>query len=222
MTDSSGSYHVYVDESGDLGFGEKATEFFVVAYVITSNHYPVERDILRLKKKFNTRWRGSISEFKFRNDDDDTRDRVLSTILDLDFDLGYVVIRKSYVVDRLRTAPLLYRYSVVNNIITDLVNGYDVKDLTVTVDKSLPRAGIDEFNRYLADKLSWRQVVEKGDDMPTFRVYHLQSEGQPGLQVADYCAGAAFSYFERANPVFYDLLRPKVKFRNPSWGNIPW
>jgi hypothetical protein len=222
LTDSSGSYHVYVDESGDLGFGRKSTEFFVVAYAITSNRYPIERGILRLKKKFNTRWKGFISEFKYSNDDDDTKDRVFSAIQGLDFDLGYVAIRKSYVAARLRSAPLLYRYFVVNNIITDLVHGYDVNDLTVTVDKSLPRQGMEEFNRYLADKLTWRQVVEKGDEMPTFRVHHLQSDGEPGLQVADYCSGAAFSYFERGNPGCYDLLRPKIRFRNPSWGNISW
>jgi hypothetical protein len=64
-------------------------------------------------------------------------------------------------------------------------------------------------------------VVELGKDMPKVRVLHSNSQSESCLQVADYCAGAAFNWFERNNKKHYSYIQPRVKFKN-SWGNLNW
>ena len=213
---------IFVDESGDLGFSEKSTKHFVVAYLVTSNAHPIRTKISRLKKSMNNKHKGSVSEFKFGRDGELTRTRVLAEICKCDFELGLVVIDKAYVKLSLRDDPsLLYRYLVGNYVVTNLVNAYDLTTVRFVVDKSLTSKGMQAFNSYLTNKLSWRQEMEKGDEMPIVEIIHEQSEGEPCLQVADYCAGAAFSRFERMNSTYYDLIRSKVEYRTP-WGNIDW
>ena len=211
-----------MDESGDLGFTPDSTRSFVVAYLVTNNPHPSRTKILRLKKKMNQRKKGLIKEFKFSQDSHDVRIRMLEEIKKCELDVGYVVIDKSSVRQALRVDPArLYRFIVINYVITNLVSAYDLTSIRFVVDKSLSREGRLRFNTYLIDKLSWRQVVEKGSDMPTVDIVHLQSEGEPCLQVADYYAGAAFARYERGNSTYYDMIREGIKFKTP-WGKIDW
>ncbi len=222
MVRPAGNYDIFIDESGDLGFGNKSSKTFVVAYVVTDNPYVTRNLISRLKRSMNQKQKSSIPEFKLSRDSYDTRMRVLGEIRNCEFDLGYVVIDKSYVKDSLRAdPPRLYRFLVVNYVITNLVNAYDISSLRFTVDKSLGKKDRDNFNRYLVDKLSWRQVVERGESMPSIDIVHAASEGEPCLQVADYCSGAAYLYFERSDATYYDLIKAKTRFKS-AWGNIDW
>jgi Protein of unknown function (DUF3800) len=213
---------IFIDESGDLGFSEQSTRYFVVAYLVTSNAHSIRTKISRLKKNMNNKRKGSVSEFKFGRDGDLTRTRVLTEICKCDFELGLVVIDKAYVKPSLRSdPPLLYRYLVANYVVTNLVNAYDLTAVRFIVDKSLMSKGMQAFNSYLTNKLSWRQEMEKGDQMPTVEIVHEHSEAEPCLQVADYCAGATFSRFERMDSTYYDLIRSRIGYRTP-WGNIDW
>lgn len=213
---------VFIDESGDLGFSEKSTKYFVVAYVVTNNALPIRTRISRLKKNMNNKHKGSIAEFKFGRDAELTRTRALSEICNCDFELGLVVIDKSYVKSSLRNdPPLLYRYLVVNYVVTSLVNAYDLTTIRFVVDKSLNSKGMQAFDSYLANKLSWRQEMEKGHSMPQVEIIHEQSAADSCLQVADYCAGATFARFERLDSTYYDLIRSKIEYKS-QWGNIDW
>lgn len=57
--------HAFVDESGDLGFSEKSSKFFVVVYVITDNSFYLTTKMRRLKKRIKKAGYKGIQEFKF-------------------------------------------------------------------------------------------------------------------------------------------------------------
>ena len=214
--------HVYVDESGDLGFGIGASKTLVVAYVIAPSPDRIRVEMNRLRKVIHRRHKWDLSEFKFSSDNEFVRERVLSKIQQQNLTIGVFAADKSFVSNKLRDNPrVLYNYIVVDNVITNLVKTYDVKDLDFVIDRSLPKDAIAHFDKYLNDKLSWRQVVELGKDMPKVRVLHSNSQSESCLQVADYCAGAAFNWFERNNKKHYSYIQPRVKFKN-SWANLNW
>jgi hypothetical protein len=146
----------------------------------------------------------------------------MEAIAELDFDLGYVVIDKSSVKQSLRQDPSrLYRFLVVNYVITNLVRNYEISTIHFVVDKSMSKASRENFDQYVVNKVSWREVMERGNSMPSVKVDHVASDGEECLQIADYCSGAAFAKFERGNPLYYDMLVDKVKFRS-EWGKIRW
>ncbi len=213
---------VFIDEAGDLGFGERSSHTFVIAYVIPKQPELMRNSLKRLMKRLNQRNAWSISEFRFSGDRNDVRLKVFNAIKELQFDLGYVVIDKRLVRQQLRNnPPLLYRYLVVNSVITALVSNFDLKELKLVVDKSLTKESQKPFDDYARNKLSWRQVVENQKDMPRLEVKHLDSRSDVCLQMADYCSGAAFVKFERGDATYFNSLRGRIKFRN-SWGDITW
>ena len=176
----------------------------------------------RLRKKIHQRHKWDLSEFKFSSDNEFVRERVLAKIQGLDVTVGTFAADKSFVSDKLKGNPrVLYNYLVVDNVITNLVKTFEVRNLDFVIDRSLPKDAIVHFDKYLNDKMSWRQVVELGRDMPKVKVVHAASHAEPCLQVADYCAGAAFNWFERNNKKHYSYIQSKIKFKN-SWGNLSW
>jgi Protein of unknown function (DUF3800) len=217
-----GHYEVFIDEAGNLGFNAKSSRTFVVSYLVTDNPHVIRTPMRRLRKGLNQKRRGSFPEFKFSRDSPDIRDKVLRELSKCPFDLGLIVIDKSAVKQSLKNDPQrLYRFLVINYVVTSLVNAYDLTGLKFIIDRSLSGEAREAFNMYLREKLSWRQVVEKGDTMPTLEVVHALSESDECLQAADYCAGATFAKFEHEDPTYYDAIRNKIAFKTP-WGPVEW
>jgi cell shape-determining protein MreC len=121
---------VYVDESGDVGFNEKSSKFFTIGYVFTINHFPSDENkkVKRLLKNINSRTRNhkkKISEFKFSCNTETTRKRFLRQIRQLDVNIGVVCVSKDSVKQHLKEdSSLFYRYVVIENVITVLVDEY--------------------------------------------------------------------------------------------------
>ena len=63
---------VYVDESGDIGFTDKTSQFFTIGYVFTVDRSSIKdsRAIQRALKNINAQSKKKISEFKFSTDSD--------------------------------------------------------------------------------------------------------------------------------------------------------
>ncbi len=214
--------YVFVDEAGDLGFNDRSSKTIIIAYAIVNSPDRVRIDFARLRKKICQRHKMDLPEFKFSRDTEMVRSKVLSEIVKQDISIGYFVADKTAVKGGLRNDPTrLYNYAVVNHVITNMVQAYDLKEVHFVIDKSMPKRSMEGFNRYLSEKVSWRQVRELGKDMPVVKVSHEDSRNDKCIQLADYCAGSAFNYFERRNRIHYSRLESKIKFKN-SWGNITW
>ena len=72
--------HIYLDESGNLGYSEKSSKYFLIALLVTKNHKSIDNCIKRirqrkLKKKFK-----EIPELKFNNSDEIIKKLILKCI----------------------------------------------------------------------------------------------------------------------------------------------
>jgi len=85
---SSSVINVYVDEAGDLGFGDKASRYFIVAYAIIEQPGRISVTTQRLLKTLNNNRRHPIDEFKFSNDNEYIRLKFLNLIRKSNFDGG--------------------------------------------------------------------------------------------------------------------------------------
>lgn len=214
--------HVFVDESGDLGFSEASTKYFVAAYVESAAPEKLRTQLKRLLKDLHQKkkYHKSRNEFKFSRMNDYCKTSVLEKIVECDVSLGAVVMEKSKVTAKLRRDPSrLYNWFVVHNIMLSLLPQIAAGNkMQITFDKSLPMLRIGEFNSYVANKASYL-LFEKGKKLPPncISLSHTASEKEFGLQAADAIAGAYFQKYEKQNDECVKIIEPKVGFFKQLW-----
>ncbi len=216
------SLHVFVDESGDLGFSKAATKYFIVAYIECDKPERLRTELKRLLKRLHQKKRYSRSrnELKFSRMDDYCRKSVLAKIAECDVSLGVVVLEKARVEDKLRQDPAkLYNWCVVHNIMLSLLQQIATGNkIQITFDKSLPIWRINEFNSYATNKASYL-LYEKGSSPPSnsISLNHITSEKEFCLQAADAIAGAYFQKHEKQNNEYAKIIDQKVSFFKYLW-----
>jgi len=223
---------VYVDESGDMGFSEKSSEFFTIGYAFTVNRFPDKENktIKRVLKNINTAHKKNIPEFKFSANTDKTKKKFLKTVNKLDIELGVICISKDSVKSELKKDPCrFYRFTVIDTIISHLVEDYiesydHYNSIRFTIDRSLTKNAINSFNEYCEQKIHYK-IKEKSWKIDfTSMIHHEDSKNVPMLQVADYIASATQRYVVHGDSVFYGMYANKLKYREKwDWNNkIEW
>lgn len=214
--------HVFVDESGGLGFSKDATKYFIVAYIECEKPDRLRTELKRLLKRLHLKKRYSKSrnELKFSRMDDYCRKSVLAKVVECDVSLGVVVLEKARVEDKLRQDPAkLYNWCVVHNIMLSLLQQIATGNkIQITFDKSLPMWRISEFNSYATNKASYL-LSEKGSSLSSnsISLNHITSEKEFCLQAADAVAGAYFQKHEKHNGEYVNLIENKVGFFKYLW-----
>ena len=214
--------NVYVDESGDLGFSDNSTRFFVVAYIISDSIPSIRTKMKRILKKLHNKrkYHFSRNELKFSRMNDFCRKKVLEELCKNDLETGVVIVEKKHVIDKLRKdLTILYNWLLVHHIMSALVPRINSEEqINIVFDKSLPKRRIEEFNRYLIEKASYLSYKD-GNDLRLDRIYsqHIDSEIEPCLQAADAVAGAYFQKYERGNNHYAEALRDRISYFKYLW-----
>jgi Protein of unknown function (DUF3800) len=216
---SSSVINVYVDEAGDLGFGDKASRYFIVAYAIIEQPGRISVNTQRLLKTLNNNRRHPIDEFKFSNDNEYIRLKFLNLIRKSNFDGGQVVIKKAAVKEGLRDKKLiLYNFVVADSIATAIVNTYDnFVQVNLHLDRSMSKESRVQFDDYFERKMNWKLSEFKKKHDVCNKISHDYSHHESCIQVVDYIAGSLFQLFERENPRYYDVIKDKIIHKN-EWG----
>jgi len=216
--------YVYVDEAGDLGLA--GSKHFIVAFLVTRSYDDVTRiqtKSKRLLKRINQklRPRRKISEFKFSQDSHNTKIRYFSLLQQQTLDIGYMAVNKAGVKSELKEEPVrFYNYVVVGILVRNLLEKYSPTFITVRIDKSMTRTVRNELNIYFGAKVDFL-TNQIGRRTIPYDIKHIDSLEDPCIQAVDYLAGAAFHKFEHNDSSYYNMMSPKVKFKE-KWGYIEW
>ncbi|HZD43228.1 MAG TPA: DUF3800 domain-containing protein, partial [Methanomicrobiales archaeon] len=113
---------IYLDESGDLGFSPRASQFFVLAALVQPDPVEIQRCFKRVRsQKLKKRYR-DLPELKYNHTSLVIKRRILERIGSCNVGIGYAVLRKEQVRDSLKAKPqILYNYlagSLISRIIT--------------------------------------------------------------------------------------------------------
>lgn len=214
---------VFVDESGDLGFSSKSSNYFVAAYVMPRKSISIKSSLSRLLRKMHKNKRYSGSELKFSDTNRQTRIFVLDSLMRLEWASGVIVLEKRKVKPELRTrVNILYNYCIIHNIFRNLLISLEpADDINIYVDKSLSVVNRNAFDSYARDKASYVWNVEL-NRFPPLRsgqvsLSHEDSFNDPCLQLADFIAGATFQKYERANDEYYRVIESRITSFNYFW-----
>ncbi len=194
--------HLFVDESGDLGFRrmrERGSRYFAVGWVFTGSAARLRKEMQRIRETLRRRGYAE-PEVKFawrRKASFDVAEYVLRRVVENerleDLVLGGLVLDKETVNEDLRSkADVLRNYLLAHHVLWSVLRdaGVSVKGtLTVVYDRSMGEESIWEFNDYLWRKL---RFTEEALHRPPVRlkIRHVDSSADLGIQLADLIAGA--------------------------------
>ena len=203
--------------------------------MFTVNRFPSKENktMKRILKNINVGIRKhnkKIPEFKFSCNTDVVKKKVLRQIQKLDVNLGIICISKDSVKPHLKEDPsMFYRYVVIENIVTALVNDYikrydNYNAIRFTIDRSLSKNQIRSFNDYCEEKMSFRSRQQDSSVEIHPTILHEDSRTVPMLQVADYVASATQRKITHCDSMYYDMISDKIKYRNKwDWNDkIDW
>ena len=162
--------------------------------------------------------KNKIVEFKFSSNTDKVKCRFLQKIRELDIIIGVICISKDSVKEGLKhDLSRLYRYSVVDTIITILVRDYFQRNdpynsIRFVIDRSLSPHARKQFNEYCEQKVSFRAYEKDSEIDHMVSISHEDSRSVPMLQVADFIAGSVQRKFEKEDSTFYDLIQDKINY----------
>lgn len=207
--------YVFIDESGDLGFTRKSTKYYVIASVETNDLLQINRVPKKVRKTLK-KGKKNIPEFKFTRSSDLIRRRFLERLVKADVTFSAIVLQKRTVYDYLRDKKEKIHNYLAGFIAESLSYEYGYEtEFEIVVDKFImSREKRSEFDWYLTHRFL-NSYQSKG--LPKINIIHADSQEHPGLQAADFIAGSIFQYYEKGNPKYYEIIKPKLRVELKKW-----
>ena len=199
--------NIFLDESGDLGFSDRSSRWFILTIALTGNHRKIEKCVKKvhggLKKKFK-----KIKELHAYHADSATRKRVLKELSGVeDLQIFCIILNKKKVyVDLQNQKSYLYNYTA--NILLDRL--YNKKDLS-NGEQVLICIDQRETNKFLKKNFEdylTKSLAKRGCNR--FKIKIKPSHTEKCLQAVDFISWAIFRKYERGDYEYYEMIKNKV------------
>jgi len=198
--------YVYLDESGDLGFGQGGTRYFTIAFVTMENPIPFRRCVKKVKIKYhiprNVELKGNTTKKIIKKD-------LLYELAKLDIEIHAITVKKDNVEPRLRTnTNILYNYMVGLSLVERALEERVNSRIIVEVDKRITSvtSGFN-FNDYLKYKI-WYEAKRQDIDL---HINHLDSHQAYAIQGIDIICNSIFRRYNSSNYKLFNIIQGKVK-----------
>jgi hypothetical protein len=198
--------YVYLDESGDLGFGQRSTKYFTIAFAIVEDPIPFRRCIKKVKIKYDiprdVELKGSTTSEVVKKD-------LLSRFLKLNMEVHAITVKKENVEPKLRKdTNILYNYMVGLSLVERILQEPLGTRVVINVDRRIISitSGFN-FNQYLSYKI-WYDRERRDIDL---EIHHLDSHEAYVIQGIDVICNSVFRKYNSNNYALFNIIRGKVK-----------
>lgn len=199
--------YIFLDESGDLGFKETSSKWFLFTIALTSDARALARVVKKiwrpLKKKHKR-----LGELHASHEKDITRRRVLKQLSEVnDLKVLCVILNKRKVyVDLQNQKNYLYNYTA--NILLDRLHTKEVlvpkEPIHLFIDRKDTKKRLREnFISYLTSSMKKRRDG-------AFVVELHSSHENKSLQAVDFISWAIFRKYEKGDYEFYEIIKEKI------------
>lgn len=198
--------YVYLDESGDLGFGEGGTRYFTIAFVVMEDPIPFRRCVKQVKMKYDIPKDEELKGYTTRNV---IKKDLLTRLLKLDAEVHAITVRKKNVEPKLQIdTNILYNYIVGLSLVERILQEPAGTRVIITVDRRITSitSGF-KFNEYLRYKI-WYEKERRDIDL---EVSHLDSHQSYALQGIDVICNSIFRKYNSNNYALFNIIQDKVK-----------
>jgi len=206
--------YLYIDESGDLGFGKNGTDYFIITCVKIDNE-KVHQDFSRITKKVRQnklpkRYK-QLVELKFSNSREDIRRDFLKRVTKLDLEIYSIIIKKDKTYANLqKKLPILYNYLIKVLLENPLRNIKSNLHLMICLDRAMSLTQRNNFEGYI--QTEFFTIFQK---LPKVEIKHESSQQNECLQVIDFICGA-FGYkyntmkLKNNAGIYTNIINPKI------------
>jgi len=199
--------HIFLDESGDLGFKKDSSRWFLFTVAIVQNPRALEKAVKKIWRPLKKKYK-KLGELHAYHADKTTRLRLLRKISELsDLKILSVVLNKQKVyVDLQNQKNYLYNYTA--NILLDRLSKHEHflpnEPFYLVIDKKDNKKIIKEnFLRYLSNSM-----VEKREGK--FDIQLCSSHDHKSLQAVDFISWAIFRKYEKGDFEYYEIIKDKI------------
>lgn len=191
---------LYLDESGDLGFGPGGTTHFIIGFLALTDDLQLRRRIRKVKRRAGL---SGEMELKAFHSDDALRRRVLKAVAASGAEIHTVSIYKARVFDHLRTdTNVLYNYAA-KWLLVPFLEERRFDHVRIVVDLRITRQSRGmRFDDYIKAELWGERGVPTRLDFQ-----HLDSAHSLGLQAVDFVTHALFRGRERSEWQLWNIVR---------------
>ena len=184
--------YIYIDESGDLGFSKKGSEYFILTCVKIDDE-EINRSFNRIPKKVRRRKLAKkyrkLAELKFSNSSNEIRKSFLLRAAKLDIEIYSVIIEKRKTnKDLQENLPILYNYLIKILLEKPLRRLKSHPHLIICLDRCMSITQRENFENYI--KTEFLSIFQR---IPKIDIIHESSTHNECLQVLDFICGA-FGY----------------------------
>ncbi|MDO8840809.1 MAG: DUF3800 domain-containing protein [Methanocalculus sp.] len=201
---------IYIDESGDLGFGPQASAYFILAAIIIRDDQKMRRCFKKIRQNKLKKSLRDVPEFKFNNTKGVIKRRIMECISESDLDIAYALLRKSQVKPQLKgKQQAIYNY-ISGHLVSSIARKYDHDSLMeIYIDKSTYSFEREVLDQYLSYRLldNGDQSVPSSDNII---IKHVDSRNEPCIQAADFVAGATHQMYRDNTLEHYNIIERKV------------
>jgi len=196
---------IFLDESGELGFKESSSRYFVITLLSCDEGeiYTLRRILKKVWEKIIKKKLKKYPEFKGNNSTDEIRIEVLQRFMKTNSEIFAIILDKSKVYEYLRDKKAkLYNY--LSNLILNECS-FDNPSVCLVVDKSKSNRSLrDDFDNYIRSRLSEKSNISQ------FIIKHENSYNDSCLQVLDFISWAIFRNYEFNDSRFFDIIKNKI------------
>jgi len=198
--------YIYLDESGDLGFGRGGTKYFTIAFVIVEAPILFRRCVKAVKIKYGIPRGVELKGYTTRKI---IKEDLLHRFLKLDMEVHAITVKKENVEPKLRKdTNILYNYMVGLSLVERILQEPAGAKVVINVDRRIISitSGFN-FNQYLRYKI-WYERERRDIDL---EIHHLDSHAAYAIQGIDVICNSIFRKYSSNNYALFNVIRGKVK-----------
>jgi len=198
--------YVYLDESGDLGFGQGGSRYFTIAFVVIEDPIPFRRCVKEVKIKHHiprdVELKGNTTRALIKKD-------LLGRFAKLDIEVHAITVKKANVELKLRKdTNILYNYMVGLSLVERILEEPEDAKVVINVDRRIIAitSGF-KFNEYLRYKI-WYEKERRDINL---EIQHLDSHEAYAIQGIDVICNSIFKKYNSNNYKLFNIIQDKVK-----------
>jgi len=198
--------YIYLDESGDLGFGGGGTEYFTIAFIILEDPVPFKRCIKRIKEKYNI---PQNVELKGNNTRNSIKRDLLQRLCRLNTEIHAITVKKENVNEKLRSdTNILYNYMVGLSLVERVLREPRNSNIVIQVDRRITSVTSGfRFKDYLKLKI-WYEAERRDLNM---NIHELESHKSYAIQGIDIICNSVFRKYSVRDYSLFNIIASKVK-----------
>lgn len=199
--------YIFLDESGDLGFSERSSRWFVLTIALTNNHRRVEKCVKKVHRGLKNKFK-KVKELHAYHSNDITRKRILKQLSEIDdLQVHCIVLNKKKVYVDLRNQKN-YLYNYTANILLDRLysknNFKNDEQVLVYIDQRETNKFLKKnFEKYLTEGL-----IKRGSN--GFKIRIKPSHTEKCLQAVDFVSWAIYRKYEHGDYEYYEIIKNKI------------